>query len=178
MPNQDINFSLDNYLPYLATVLGNRLSTIISSLYGEKFDISLPEWRVMVHLNEQEKISVRDIFQQVELDKVRITRAAQSLESKGYISKETDQKDRRLVSLALTPRGREIIAEIIPLAQQYEKNLCACLNEEEQANLQHLFTKLLAHLPQSPSKNNEVYVALKGEQKTKKQQAFSQKKAV
>lgn len=139
-------FSLFNYLPYQATVLGNRLSAYISDIYGREFGISLPEWRVLIHLNAEEKISVRDIYNRVELDKVSISRAAKSLEIKGLIVKEMDDNDRRLVSLSLTKQGKLFVRAIVPVALQYEKKVCSCLTEEEEQQLRGLINKLLISL--------------------------------
>ncbi len=142
------DFSLSDFLPYLATVLGSRLSSLISSVYGRKFNITLPEWRVLVHLNEEEKISVRDIYNRIELDKVSISRAAKNLEAKGFVFKKTDESDRRLVSLSLTEKGKELIHAIVPVARQYEKQICSSLSAREEDELRSLIKKLLLHLPE------------------------------
>lgn len=142
------DFSLSDFLPYQATVLGSRLSSLISSVYGRKFNVTLPEWRVLVHLNEEEKISVRDIYKRIELDKVSISRAAKNLEAKGFVFKKTDESDRRLVSLSLTEKGKELIHSIVPVARQYEKQICSSLSAEEEDELRSLIKKLLLHLPE------------------------------
>ena len=45
------------------------------------------------------------------------------LEAAGYISKQTNPGDRRLVALALTAEGRSLIAKIVPLALDYQARL-------------------------------------------------------
>lgn len=88
-----------------------------------KFGISIPEWRVIFHLHTTGAVSVREIFQRVDMDKSKVSRAASRLQEAGLISKKTNPADRRLVELALTDKGRALMAEITPLALDYERQL-------------------------------------------------------
>ncbi len=57
------------------------------------------------------------------MDKSKVSRAASRLEKNGYVRKDTDPQDGRLVALSLTNKGRAMVDEIIPLAQQFEADL-------------------------------------------------------
>jgi DNA-binding MarR family transcriptional regulator len=126
-------FVLDDFLPYQLAVLANRVSDRFSQSYYDKFGISVAEWRVVAHLSQAEKVSIREIYRQVEMDKSKASRAAARLEKAGYVSKRVNEADRRLIELELTPKGRAMVAEIGPLGQSFEAEILACLPQQDRA---------------------------------------------
>ena len=114
-------FVLDDFLPYQLAVLAAQVSREFSALYKAKFGITTPEWRVVAHLSQTDgPVSVREIFERVDMDKSKVSRAASRLELAGHIEKAVNPADRRLVELQLTDKGRAMIAELEPIAQDFE----------------------------------------------------------
>ncbi|WP_018700857.1 MarR family winged helix-turn-helix transcriptional regulator [Amorphus coralli] len=136
------DFTLDDFLPYLINVLGTRLSVELGAEYGRRFAITIPEWRVLAHLSQHERVSVREIYRRVEMDKAKVSRAAARLEAAGLIRKEVPE-DRRLVALSLTPKGQTLMAEIAPLALDFETRFLERLTPEEARTFRDLVGKLL-----------------------------------
>lgn len=133
-------FSLDSFLPYQLAALSSRVSREFAKTYVSKFGITIPEWRVIFHLHTSGPVSVREIFQRVDMDKSKVSRAASRLEESGLISKKTNPTDRRLVELELTLKGYELMSKITPLALDFERRLMDKLGEQGPA-----FRETLAH---------------------------------
>lgn len=133
------DFDLTRFTPYRLAVAAERTSEELARQYRARFGISIPEWRVLVHLAQPldgaATVSVRDIEARVAMEKSKVSRAASRLETAGYIAKTVDAGDRRLVRLALTDKGRALMAELLPLAMAYqaeiEARLGAALTEFE-----------------------------------------------
>ena len=117
------DFSLDDFLPYQLAVLSSHISREFSEIYAENFGLTVPEWRVIVHLHNAGPVSVREIQARVDMDKSKVSRAATRLEKSGHITKETNADDRRLLKLALTDKGHALMKQIIPLAHGFEDKL-------------------------------------------------------
>ena len=117
------DFDLTGFLPYRLTVAAERLSQGLARRYRSDYGISIPEWRVLAHLAHSGQVSVRDIEGRVSLDRPTVSRAASRLEEQGYITKDVNAGDRRLVSLELSAKGRRLMGELIPLALDYQKRL-------------------------------------------------------
>ncbi|MEW5423204.1 winged helix-turn-helix transcriptional regulator [Amorphus sp. 3PC139-8] len=139
-----IGFDLDEFVPYLVNVLGTRLSVELGAEYGERFGISIPEWRVLAHLSQNDHVSVREIYRRVEMDKVKVSRAATRLEAAGLIVKEIPDDDRRLVALTLTAKGQNVVAEIVDMALDFERRFLAKLEPSEQETFRRLLKRMLA----------------------------------
>ena len=138
-------FDLSRFLPYQLTIAAERASAGMAKHYRKAYGISVPEWRVLANLLQDGEISVRDVERRGGLDKSKVSRAATRLETEGYVSKSVNEEDRRLVKLELTDKGRALMAELIPLAQDYQAELEAQI-EGDLASLRRALDRLLAEL--------------------------------
>ena len=136
---------LEHFLPYRLSVLANRVSRGFGRLYEEKFDLKLPEWRVMAVLGRTPGITAREVAELTAMDKVAISRAVARLMEMGRVSAETDSADGRRQKLSLSEAGLDIYRQIIPLARRIENALVAGIEASDLAVLD----KLLAHLTEA-----------------------------
>lgn len=123
------DFDLSQFLPYRLAVAAQRASAGLAGHYRSTYGINVGEWRVLVHLLDAGEVSVRDLGETVNLDKSKASRAASWLAEQGYITKTENELDRRLVRLSLTPKGRELMAQILPLAIAFQARLESILDE-------------------------------------------------
>lgn len=133
---------LDEFLPYRATRLAALLSKGLAADYQQHFDINVAEWRVLVHLTQQSEISVRDMFDRVDMDRARVTRTVQRLQSRGLVDKRRHPEDRRLLQLALTVKGRQMAAALSKVADAFARRASRGLDEQEQKTLLRLIDRL------------------------------------
>ncbi len=133
---------LDRFVPYRLSVLANLVSRAFALLYAERFDIAIPEWRVLAVLGMAEPQSASEVCERTAMDKVRVSRAVQSLLTSGLVERGISADDRRRASLTLTRRGKAIYREIVPLARSVEARLMETLTLEEASQLDVLLTKL------------------------------------
>lgn len=123
-------FNLQEFLPYQLNELSRAVSGGFSRHYKARYGITVAEWRVVAHLSQQEAVSVGEISQRVGMDKPKVSRAASRLEAAGFVTKLVNEADRRLVELSLTDKGREMIATLAPIAEEYDEWLRKLLGAE------------------------------------------------
>jgi len=136
-------FVLDDFLPYQLAILSSRISDGFSQRYRKKFGISVSEWRVVAHLMRAEKVSIREIYARVGMDKSKISRAAARLEKAGYVLKKTNAGDRRLVELSLTAQGRAMADEIGPMGLEFQSEVLAHLSAADEISFRGAIKILL-----------------------------------
>ncbi|MCR8724773.1 MarR family winged helix-turn-helix transcriptional regulator [Frigidibacter sp. ROC022] len=127
------DFVLSDQLLYQVNVLAGRLSRAFAARYKAEIGLTVPEWRVLAHLSQASSVSIREIVQKVEMEKSRVSRAVSRLEAAGYVSKAADERDKRLVALALTPSGREMFQRLVPMTQAFEAEITAQLGDRADA---------------------------------------------
>ncbi len=140
---------LEQFLPYRISVLSNRVSGNIARLYGERYGLSIPEWRVITILALYPGSSASEVSERTAMDKVAVSRAVARLLERGFIRRETHGDDRRRSVLALSAAGFEVYETIAPMVMEITRKLMSVLTEEEEQTLERLITRLAeAGLPQ------------------------------
>jgi DNA-binding MarR family transcriptional regulator len=76
------------------------------------------------------------------MDKVRVSRAVARLLAAGRITRRADANDRRRAILDLTPAGRTVYLQIVPLALAVESELVTDLTPDERTMLEGVMRKL------------------------------------
>lgn len=144
------DFDLSAFLPYRLSAAANRTSRTFAERYREEFGISIPEWRVLAHLNHAGTVSVRDIEARVDMEKSKVSRAATRLEEAGYITKDVHGTDRRLLELRLTPEGQALVARVLPVAIGFQQEMLTKLGDAAPGLVQALDVLLENGGPKAP----------------------------
>lgn len=134
--------ALDRFLPYQLSVLTNRVSDAIARQYSERFDLTIPEWRVMAVLGNTPGLSASEVAARTAMDKVQVSRAVANLVENGRVERSADSQDGRITRLALSPRGQAIYHQVAPLALDLEARLIATLSADERRSLDAIMHKL------------------------------------
>jgi len=116
-------FRLSDFLPYRLAVISERISNRLSVDYAASHNLSVAEWRVLVHLQHCGVVSVRDVQGFTNLVKSRVSRAVGRLEKAGLVEKHSSTNDARLVEIALTQAGVDAIEALLSDATQTEARL-------------------------------------------------------
>lgn len=75
--------------------------------------LSSAEGNILLHLLTQDlKLRQEDLVAQLDISKPAVSRALESLESKGYVSREKDPEDRRVSRVTLTGKARDIGSQV------------------------------------------------------------------
>jgi len=136
------DLKLESFFPYRLAVLSARISRAIADLYEQDFDISMPEWRVIAALGENDNVSARTVAANSAMDKVAVSRAVKKLIDRGFVERSFSDDDRRRSELLLSKTGQQVYDKIAPLALSYEQKLLEHLSEEEREQLGNLVSKL------------------------------------
>lgn len=137
---------LENFVPYRIVALGHGISGRLARVY-ENENITIPEWRVLAVISQAERVAARDVTRMTPMDKMAVSRAVASLETKGFVLRETDSADRRVNTLSLSSSGRALFERIEALALEVEDDLLRVLTPEER----RIFDTALAKLETAAS---------------------------
>ena len=135
---------LENFLPYRLSILSNTISGTIASAYDQRFELSIPEWRVMAVIGRAPGLSAAEVAERTLMDKVAVSRAVAKLLKTDRITREFADQDKRRSILHLSERGREVYDQVVPLALQMEADLLQGFSEEEIKMLNLLVDRMLA----------------------------------
>lgn len=75
---------------------------------SDKFGITGPQLWVLKTISQNENLSLSDLSKRMYLHPSTITGLMDRLEKKGYVARNRDQVDRRVISVQLTPKGKSL----------------------------------------------------------------------
>jgi DNA-binding MarR family transcriptional regulator len=104
--------------------------------------ITPEQWAVLCRLWEKDGLIARDIAVLVSKDAPNTARILEKLERKGLVRREPDTVDKRAWRVFLTPAGRALRADLLPLAEKRMNELTNGLSPGEQGALLRLLRKL------------------------------------
>lgn len=135
---------LAEFMPYRLSVTSNAVSDLIAGEYRAQFGLKIPEWRIMAVLGDAGALTQRQLVAATLMDKVAVNRACKVLEGRELIARIPNASDGRSHHLELTPQGRAMHSQIMPLAVEMYEKVFACLTERETDKLRSILAKLLA----------------------------------
>lgn len=146
-----------DYLPYRVTLLAKLLDRCTTRLLQASSGLSVAEWRVLAQLAlaSPGSASVRQLAEQAWVDRAEVSRAASSLERRGYVDRRDNPKDRRSPLLYCSAKGLELYRRVSPSRQAFHGKLTAMLGAEQaramEAAMLTLATACVDELQREPS---------------------------
>lgn len=147
---------LERFLPYRLNRLAAAVSQRFRGIYGRRYDLTIPEWRVLAVLGEIESMTATQICRHSSMHKTKVSRAVRALEERRWLCRRENRRDRREESLTLTPLGRQTYREIVPQALAFEAQVLAALGPAGSAFLTMLDRLEADQLPGAEEKETTM----------------------
>lgn len=142
---------LSRFTPALITWAAHKLATNNSAVYRKLFNVTLMEWRVMLHLYSEPHSNAAKMAIAIGFDKATISRTVDNLHKRGLVDEDIDPSDGRSSKLELTDEGRSLYRKIVPVAIAQERQLLGDLSAEEAETLVNLLSRVVNALRNRPT---------------------------
>ena len=129
-----------------------RLQQIAVAIFLEdmgEFGVTPVQYAVLRSLRGMPGIDQRSLAAKVGLDTSTLGGVVDRLETRGWVSRQPSEADRRVKQLLLTPTGLQLLKDMEPALQKSQQRILAPLSDKKQVQ----FLKLLAELVE---KNNDL----------------------
>jgi DNA-binding MarR family transcriptional regulator len=146
------NYTMRNSVGYLMRVCSNRLLPQMESLFEDQ-ELSFSQWTTLVALHDGRITTAGDLAHNICHDAGSLTRLIDEMVRRELVSRNRSESDRRVVTLALTPRGRDLVEALAPRVMNYWNGLLAGFSHTEVDTLINLLTRLVLVTEGQPRKN-------------------------
>ncbi|WP_404344230.1 MarR family winged helix-turn-helix transcriptional regulator [Pseudoalteromonas mariniglutinosa] len=137
---------LSQFLPYQLTNLATLLSTRFAQTYEQKYQLSIPQWRIIANLAQYGQSTGKGLCVQANMDKSTVSRAIKKLSERQLIVASSNEKDKRASYWQLSEQGAALYQRIVPEALEWEQALLSVLNNDEYTQLIVTIEKLTKQL--------------------------------
>ena len=124
--------------------LGNKLS---------RLEIKNGQYDFFLVISLREGISQKQLSEHLHIGKSTTAKAVKNLVSKGYVTKQKDEKDGRVDHLFLTDKGRKEAPFVAMIFEETQRVAASGLSKDESEQLLFLMNKVLENFVA----NNELY---------------------
>ncbi len=107
----------------------------------DEIDLTYTQYIAMMVLWEEKEINVKDLGKRLYLDSGTLTPLLKRLEQKGLVARHRDDRDERVLIIAITPDGEALKDEAVKIPSQMAG--CVRLEPREAGELYRILHKLL-----------------------------------
>lgn len=122
---------LEHFLPYRLNRAAAAVSEQLRAVYGRKYGLTIPEWRVFATLAQFPRSTARAVGEHARLHKTKVSRAVQALEERRWLSRAENPDDRREEFLSLTATGLQAYSAIVPDMIAFQTRLLVALGSDD-----------------------------------------------
>ena len=140
---------------WLVMMKAHRTLERVATRSIDSSEVGLSDFAVMEMLLHKGPQPVNEIGRRVELTSGAITTAVDRLESRGLVTREAHESDRRARIVRLTPRGKEQAAKVFASHRTAMDSAATGLSKTERATLIELLRKLGTSAELQQRQNND-----------------------
>lgn len=115
-----------------------------SNSFLTRINLSYTQYIVMMVLWEKKQVSLKELGKLLYLDSGTLTPVLKNLEAKGYLTRQRDKDDERILILNLTPSGKKLRDKALSIPESMTH--CLNLGEKDMNELYRLLYKVIDNL--------------------------------
>lgn len=112
----------------------------------DDFDLKPSQAGILFVLSCNGKLSQRELAERIGITPPSMTVALRKMETRGYIEKEPDEKDQRIIRILLTEKGESCVDDIRTVMDEMEAVLYQNMTQEEKMLLRRLLLQMQENL--------------------------------
>lgn len=135
------DFDIENSVGFLVAKAHQRLFSFFRDEL-EPFGVTPPQFALLAFLWKRDGLSQVELSDKTEVDRTTISGLVDRLQKSGLVERRPHPDDRRACLVHLTPVGREMERQLVPLALRIRCRISAGLEPGEYELLCQLLNKL------------------------------------
>ena len=138
-------YRLSNSFPYLLNRVGVRMGELFSRRIAT-YGITLPMYRVLAAVWETGDQRLSDLAAVTTTEISTLSRLIGEMKRKGLVTRSRLEDNGRTVAINLTPKGRLLVEELMPIAVHFEEVTVSNFSDEEVAHLKIVLREIYESL--------------------------------
>lgn len=140
------HLQLDDYFPYLINRAGAALVERFSRDTLAPRGLSIVAWRVLAALANDGGSRLTDISGKTSIELSTLSRLVTRLIRDGYVSRSRAVTSNREITVQLSPKGRTLVAELTPVAEDLQRAAIDGLTKAELKTVKRALTRVYQNL--------------------------------
>ena len=139
------SLTVDAFLTTLMSQVGNALRRTITVPYADTAGLTVSEWRLLALVAHAGELPFSALVVQSTSDKALVSRALRLLEERGLVALLAQgSTPRKKILCSITPAGRQLHDEVMPVARQHQAAALLALTQEAHAKSLGIASRIAA----------------------------------
>jgi DNA-binding MarR family transcriptional regulator len=140
------DLELSNYLPYLINRVGVALVERFASEGLNATHLTIGTWRVLAATATHDGVRQIDLARLTSIEVSTVSRLVTRLVQLGLVGRSRSTKSDREVTVQMTPKGRALFAELVPVAFELQKAATRGVTKAELAITKRVLSQMHKNL--------------------------------
>jgi DNA-binding MarR family transcriptional regulator len=154
-------YRLTNSFPYLLNRVGVQMGELFSRRIAG-YGVTLPMYRVMAALWETSDQRLGDLAAMTTIEISTLSRLVGEMKRRGLVTRARLKDNGRTVAINLTPKGRTLVEELIPIAIHFEEVAVRDFPSKNISDLKTILAEIYESLKSLEPEIEEANKARKG----------------
>jgi DNA-binding MarR family transcriptional regulator len=137
---------LETAIPYALYKVADDIQEAKNKAFERDLALSPAEWRLLVAIGAFAPLSTKDLASHSRLGTVKVSRATDRLLRRGFVLKEVNARDKRLIIVTLSARGRTLFQQVVRAIRRWDESILVALSPQQQRGLATAIDRLQAGL--------------------------------
>jgi len=142
---------LDDFLPYLINRVGVALVAHFTEQALARHQMTIDMWRVLAALSDKGRQRQVDLAGMTSIEASTISRMVTRLTHRGFVDRSRSRTNGREVVVNLTPRGKALVKQLIPIALSVESSAIGNMRTRDLARIKRVLHHMYANLSERPN---------------------------
>jgi DNA-binding MarR family transcriptional regulator len=127
-------YKLTTSFPYLVRRVGVRIGELFDRRV-EAFGVTVSMYRVLASLHEADGQQLGQLAAMTSIEMSTLSRLVGAMVRKGLVTRRRPERNGRIVEIALSAKGRSLVAQLLPIGAHFESMATAGLDAGAVAHL-------------------------------------------
>jgi MarR family transcriptional regulator, organic hydroperoxide resistance regulator len=137
---------LSDFFPYLINRVGSALVARFSAEALDGKHLSIAMWRVLAALSNDGGLRQIDVADMTSIEVSTLSRLITRLVQNGLVSRTRSTTNSREVTVQLSPKGKALVAQLIPIAEALQDTATQGLSKQEMAVVKRALKRMHQNL--------------------------------
>jgi len=135
----------ENTFAILVHDVARQLRVLIDTKV-EPYKLTRLKWLTLAILDRKDGISQAELAERLDLDRSAVGRLLERMETRGFITRLRDEKDRRVIRIFIKDEAKPLLADLEKISGDVRTQATAGLSKDEEKTLIEILLKIKQNL--------------------------------
>lgn len=138
-------FNIDDCIGFITNKGAKKLADEFNKRVQE-YGMTRVQWIALFYIGKSDGIFQKELSDLMNVKESSMVRLIDRMEKEDLVIRKKQANDRRVTSIFLTPKGKELREKVLPLGQEFQDDATKEISSEELDNFKKVLEKMIKNI--------------------------------